>query len=93
MPFIVGADWNMDPNILASSTFHELLHAHIIADMSPVGTFEYSGGVTTIDYFVCSLDMAEAFVSVEIQADAPIAGHRPMAAVLRSDVAELTRLS
>ena len=92
MPFIVGADWNMQPSMLESTTIVDCLHAAIVADPNPIGTCTHEGGATCIDYFLMSADIAEAAESVRIVPNAPIATHRPVLLKLRADAASITRI-
>eukprot|EP00973_Karenia_brevis_P035100 4842466-Karenia_brevis.AAC.1 len=92
MPFIIGADWNMHPSVIESTTFADILHAAIVADMSTIGTCTSEGAVSTIDYFIMSADLAEAAHCIRIVPTAPIATHRPVLLEMRSDAASMTRI-
>jgi hypothetical protein len=88
---VIGADWNMRPDTVEATTLLDSLQAAIVADTSPIGTCDTTGGTSCLDYFLVSADLAEAASEVCIVINAPIATHRPVRLRLRTDASTLMR--
>lgn len=94
LPFIIGGDFNMAPELLASTDFAESLRGHITCVESSLGTYEHPNGCSNIDYFVTSSDMAAACRKVAIASDLPISklhGHRGVRLTMALQPASLTK--
>ena len=75
-PFICGADFNLSPKILATTTFASELSAQIVHSDVRLGTCFQGATPTTLDYFVISNDLAHGVQSVGVDFQATTSPHR-----------------
>lgn len=95
LPFVIGADFNMDPNLLDCTMFADKLRATICAYDGSLGTYTHPNGVSNIDYFVASSAMAAVVHSVGLASDLPMPkdhGHRGVRLKLQANAASLTKV-
>ena len=92
LSFVIGADWNMEAAVLESMAIVDSLQAAILADRDAIGTGTPEGGVSCIDYFLMSGDLAEAAQSGTVIPNAPIAPYKLVVLELGADAADLKGL-
>ena len=93
MPFLVGADFNMQPDTLKSSLFASKLSANIVFPDAP-GTCVGSGGqVRMYDYFVASSGLSKAVAKVSVDHGSDIKTHYPTTVRFYPEMASLYALS
>ena len=80
LPVVVGADWNMTPNVLCSVPFIDEFQLAIKADLSALGTCVSKGGksVSSIDFFVLSKVLNDVVFDCSICPITPPRPHRPL---------------
>ena len=79
LPVLVGADWNMTPNVLCSVPFLDEFVLSIKADSSAIGSCVSRGGqsVSSIDYFVMSRHLADVVSNIQVCPITVPKPHRP----------------
>ena len=60
LPWILGGDFQMSPDAINKTLFPQTARAQILADDNPMGTCRHAFGVSTIDFFIVSDDLASA---------------------------------
>ena len=77
LAWMIGADWNMDPEALWSMDLPRFSGSRVIVDDTGVGTCTSGATPSVIDYFLVSAKLAGAIVSKEVIMNATIKTHRP----------------
>ena len=78
-PWIVGADWNINPSTLEASKWPELVRGVIVSTATPT-CFS-----NTYDFFVVSEGLAPAVAGIARVEDAALHPHRPARLFVQSD--------
>ena len=76
LPMLLGADFNMSATEVHSSGFPQKLGCKLLEPA--MGTCKGRGGVSTIDFFACELNMAKGIKKVESVLQEPFHPHRPV---------------
>ena len=82
LPWLVGADWNMEPTEIHREDLPTLAAARIIAPVEATCVSPACSRV--IDYFLCEGQLAEAVTKVETVMDAATRPHRPVQATIKA---------
>ena len=78
-PWLVGGDWNLQPELLRDARWLDLVHGTVHAPSQP------TCHSSTYDYFVVSATLNPAVVGVQRIADAGLCPHSPVRLLLRGD--------
>ena len=78
-PWIIGGDWNMSPQTLASTRFPNVVHGMIVAPDLP------TCNDSTYDYFIVSEGLLPSVAGVARIEDAGLKPHWPVRLYLRSN--------
>jgi len=85
-PWILAGDWNLNPDLLRSSAWLDVVGGVIVAPTTP------TCHGSTYDYFVVSQDLASSVVGVARVDDGGLHPHHPVRMLLRGDARrKLTR--
>ncbi len=93
LPFIVGGDFNLVPQMLASSGFAESLQAAIVAPRVARGTCRTGKSHKMFDYFVLSRGLEQGLARVTTREDGLIKTHVPVVAAFRPRLTMLRALA
>ena len=80
LPMLLGADFNMSAAGVFSSGFPQKLGCKLLEPA--LGTCKGRGGISTIDFFACELNLANGIKQVESVAQEPFHLHRPVGLTL-----------
>ena len=75
---IIGGDFNMQPEVLATSGIDQLAQATIVFPKSSKGTYRSGGANSCLDYFIVSDPMAECVEGVATEELTGLKGHVPV---------------
>ena len=79
MPFLIGADFNMEPGLLGRTSFVEDRAATVVADSEDSGACRSASGFfRNIDFFVASLALARRVVACRVCRTTPPNPHLPL---------------
>jgi len=84
MPWLCGADWNFEPDVLASTDLPKLLNARILAPSSP--TCLSPSTSNTLDYFLVEKSLASAMKAPCVIIEATTRPHRPVQAAITANL-------
>lgn len=91
MPWLIGGDYQMAPRAVEDTLFQQTAGAKILADLSPIGTCDSPSGVSTIDFFIASDDLASTGQRATVYRDPAIAIHRPVRMTLPTDAGKMKK--
>ena len=78
-PFVLAADFNMEPEVLANAGFLEKSRAEMVFTNQAQGTCRgSSGGTRLIDFFVVDRDLSRAISRVSYDEESVLHPHRPV---------------
>ena len=81
LPFLIFADWNMQPADLEQSLWVELLKAVVIFDPSPLGTFKgRDGSISNFDFLLMDRRLVPVYRRFEVARLDPFDPHKPILA-------------
>ncbi len=92
LPFIVAGDFNISPEILATSGFADGLQAAVVAPKNARGTCRTGKRHSTYDYFVLSKGLEQGLERVATREDGVIKTHVPVVASFRPRLTMLRAL-
>ena len=76
-PWLLGADWNMEPDMVTSSGWLDLVKGKLVVPSGP------TCGHRCYDYFVVARGLGEAIVGTAITSDAGTYPHSPVRLYLK----------
>ncbi|CAK0911035.1 unnamed protein product, partial [Prorocentrum cordatum] len=91
--FVVGADFQMEPEVLASSELVSTLPANIVyPDVAGTCAGTSTQGVRMLDYFIVSIGLAKAIRSTDLVLEAATKPHKPARIAFFPQIAQLQAL-
>jgi len=86
MPWLCGADWNVEPDVIANSDLPRLLNARILATSAPTCMSPTTSH--TLDYFLVEKSLASAIKAPYVIEEATTRPHRPVQAAITANLSD-----
>ena len=93
VPFVVGADFNFEPALLAGSSLPARMGSQIVYPKAVVGTCRSVAEIKMYDYFLVSSRLAQAIDEVKAVSDSELATHDPVSLTFHPCLASLKALT
>ena len=81
----------MAPRAISETLFPQTAGAQVLADFNPMGTCKHAYGVSTIDFFIASNDLASAAQPATVFHHPAIPDHRPVRLVLPANTGDMKK--